>query len=418
MSTLLLLVIYVAFIGLGIPDSLFGTAWPAIHEELNVMVSLAGCVSVLISGGTIVSSLLSSKLIGRFGTGRVTAVSTSLTAAALLGFSLSENLLQIMFVAVLLGLGAGAVDTALNYYVALYYKAKHMNFLHCFYGIGVSLSPYLMSYALSGNTAAGWADWRSGYRMVFWIQLVIALITIFALPLWNRAGHEAPVSREFGKPDASGKACRALGDSDRLPVRESAGRIRVWKIPGVRVVWLVFIGSCALEYTCGSWGSTFLVQVKEMSAGAAAEIVTLYYAGMAAGRFLSGLLPAKLSGWRLIRIGQGIILIALLLLILPLPDAAVGIGMFCVGLGNGPIFPNLLHLTPVHFGKERSGEVMGTQMAASYLGIMLMPPVFGLLAQNIGAELFPYYLLALLALMTIAGLWMSSLTRCSSGTVS
>ena len=308
MSTLLLLVIYAAFIGLGIPDSLFGTAWPAIHEELNVMVSLAGCVSVLISGGTIVSSLLSSKLIGRFGTGRVTAVSTSLTAAALLGFSLSENLPQIMLAAVPLGLGAGAVDTALNHYVALYYKAKHMNFLHCFYGIGVSLSPYLMSYALSGNTAAGWADWRSGYRMVFWIQLVIALITILALPLWKRAGHEAP---------ASGKDCSALRDGI-LPDRENSGRIRVWKIPGVRVVWLVFIGSCALEYTCGSWGSTFLVQVKEMSAGAAAEIVTLYYAGMAAGRFLSGLLSAKLSGWRLIRIGQGIILIALLLLILPL----------------------------------------------------------------------------------------------------
>ena len=417
MSTLLLLVIYAAFIGLGIPDSLFGTAWPAIHEELNVMVSLAGCVSVLISGGTIVSSLLSSKLIGRFGTGRVTAVSTSLTAAALLGFSLSENLPQIMLAAIPLGLGAGAVDTALNHYVALYYKAKHMNFLHCFYGIGVSLSPYLMSYALSGNTAAGWADWRSGYRMVFQIQLVIALITILALPLWKRAGHEAPVSGKPGEPDASGKDCYALRDGS-LPDRESSGRIRVWKIPGVRVVWLVFIGSCALEYTCGSWGSTFLVQVKEMSAGAAAEIVTLYYAGMAAGRFLSGLLSAKLSGWRLIRIGQGIILIALLLLILPLPAAAAGIGMFCVGLGNGPIFPNLLHLTPVHFGKERSGDVMGTQMAASYLGIMLMPPIFGLLAQNIGAELFPYYLLALLALMTIAGLWMSRLTRRSSGTVS
>lgn len=417
MSILLLLVIYVAFIGLGIPDSLFGTAWPAIREELHIEVALAGCVSALVSGGTIVSSLFSAGLLSRFGTGRITAASTVLTAAALFGFSCSDSLLELMFCAVPLGIGAGAVDTALNHYVALHYKAKHMNYLHCFYGIGVTLSPYLMSYALSEH-----ADWREGYRSVFWFQFVIAMITILALPIWNKAGHEPILRRRTsGENDQfkENKACAESDASGQSGGSGQGGKRHVWKIPGVRTVWLVFIGSCALEYTCGSWGSTFLVQVKGMSAAGAAGLVTFYYAGIAVGRFVSGLISERLSGWRLIRTGQGIVLVAILLLILPLPPAAAGLGMFGIGLGNGPIFPNLIHLTPLHFGRERSQEVMGTQMAASYLGIMLMPPLFGLLAQTIGAELFPYYLLAMLALMTAAGGRMcAGIKRRSSETVS
>lgn len=375
MSTILLIVIYIAFIGLGIPDSLFGTAWPAIYMEFGLPVGAASAVTLLISASTIVSSLLSTRVIQRFGTGWVTAVSTTLTAAALLGFSLSGSLLWLCLFAIPLGLGAGAVDSALNSYVALHYRASHMSFLHCFYGIGVSLSPYLLSIALSSS-----ADWRGGYRMVFWLQLVIAVITLLALPLWNRAGCTL-------SPSAAAEKSHGIG------LAQAA------RIPGVRVAWLVFIGSCALEYTCGVWGSTFMTDAKGMPVDAAARTVTFYYVGMAAGRFLSGILSRRVSGRKLVYIGQGITLAALLLLLFAQPAALAGFALFLIGLGNGPVFPNMLHLTPAHFGAEASQAVMGTQMAASYLGIMLMPPLFGWVAQAGGIRFFPLYLLTMFALM-------------------
>lgn len=371
MATLLLAVIYIAFIGLGIPDSLFGTAWPAIYREFSLPISMASCVTLLISGGTVVSSLFSARLINRFGTGRVTAVSTALTAAALLGFSLSGHLLWLCLFAVPLGLGAGAIDSALNNYVALHYRATHMNFLHCFYGVGVSLSPYLMSLALSGQ-----GGWRSGYRLAFFIQLGIAVVTIAALPLWGRAVHAQTADEQETAP-------RTLSLS------------QLARLPGVKSVWLAFIGSCAIEYICGAWGSTFLVESKDMAVDTAAQIITLYYVGMALGRFLSGVLSVKLSSWALIRIGQGVVLAAIVLLLLPLPAFAAGAGLFLIGLGNGPVFPNLIHLTPTNFGRDVSQSVMGSQMAAAYVGIMLVPPLFGLLAQAAGTDIFPFFLLVL-----------------------
>ncbi len=384
MATLLLVVIYIAFIGLGVPDSLFGTAWPAIYQEFGVNISYASFVTLTISGCTVVSSLASARVLKRFGTPLVTAVSTSMTAAALLGFSCAQShggvsgMVFLCLLAVPLGLGAGSVDTALNNYVALHYKATHMNFLHCFYGIGVSLSPWLMSLALGTDN-----DWRSGYRYAFLLQLVIALITAASIPLWKKAhGPQA---------EAQGEEAARL-----LPLREMARR------PDIRSVWFIFIGSCALEYTCGSWGSTFLVQSKGMTAGDAAKIITFYYAGMALGRFLSGVLSSRLSGWILIRLGQGIVLTAIALTVLPLPSLAAAAGLFLIGLGNGPIFPNLIHLTPRNFGRDLSWSVMGTQMAASYIGIMLMPPIFGILAQVFGTGLFPYYLLAMYFVMDLA----------------
>lgn len=380
MATLLLAVIYIAFIGLGIPDSLFGTAWPAIYREFSLPISMASCVTLLISGGTVVSSLFSARLINRFGTGRVTAVSTALTAAALLGFSLSGHLLWLCLFAVPLGLGAGAIDSALNNYVALHYRATHMNFLHCFYGVGVSLSPYLMSLALSGQ-----GGWRSGYRLAFFIQLGIAVVTILALPLWGRAAHAQTTDEQETAP-------RTLSLS------------QLARLPGVKAVWLAFIGSCAIEYICGSWGSTFLVESKDMAVDAAAQIITLYYVGMALGRFLSGVLSVKLSSWTLIRIGQGVVLAAIVLLLLPLPAFAAGAGLFLIGLGNGPVFPNLIHLTPANFGRDVSQSVMGSQMAAAYVGIMLVPPLFGLLAQAVGTDIFPPFLLVLFVGMISATL--------------
>ncbi|HJC57724.1 MAG TPA: MFS transporter [Candidatus Eisenbergiella intestinipullorum] len=371
MATLLLLIIYIAFIGLGVPDSLFGAAWPAIYTEFGIPVSRGSLITMLISGGTILSSLLSAELIRRFGTGRITAFSTSLTAAALFGFSCSGNLLLLCLFAVPLGLGAGAIDTALNNYVALHYRASHMNFLHCFYGIGVSLSPLLMSLALSEGS------WRSGYRTAFRLQAGIALLTILTLPFWKK------VSAASGQEEEAA---------------EAVGFFRLLKDSRVRMACLVFVGSCGLEYTCGNWGSTFLVTSKGLEADAGAGMITLYYVGIAAGRFLSGILSFRLGSRRLVLMGQAVVLAALLLLCLP-GLALPGLGLFLVGLGNGPVFPNMLHLTPRIFGKELSQSVMGVQMAASYVGILLAPALFGVIAQEMGAALFPGWLFFLYLLM-------------------
>ena len=374
MATLLLIVIYIAFIGLGVPDSLFGTAWPAIYTDLNLPVSWASIVTIIVSCGTITSSLLSSWLISRFGTGKITAVSTLMTALALLGFSCSDSMLWLCLCAIPLGLGAGSIDTALNNYVALHYKASHMNFLHCFYGIGVSLSPYLMSLALSKGT------WEDGYRAVFWFQLAIAALTALALPLWKKVRHAQNGEEAEETP-------RVLS----FPA--------LMKMPKVRMACLVFIGYCALEYTCGTWGSTFLVNAKGAAADTAARMVTFYYIGLALGRFLSGVLAGRLHSRQLVKIGQMILLAAVVSLFLPLPFAFCSVSLFFIGLGNGPIFPNMLHLTPELFGKDLSQAVIGAEMATSYIGVLLAPALFGLIAQNVTAALFPVYLLVLYALM-------------------
>ena len=374
MATLLLIVSYIAFIGLGVPDSLFGTAWPAIYTDLNLPVSWASIVTIIVSCGTITSSLLSSWLISRFGTGKITAVSTLMTALALLGFSCSDSMLWLWLCAIPLGLGAGSIETALNNYVALHYKASHMNFLHCFYGIGVSLSPYLMSLALSKGT------WEGGYRAVFWFQLAIAALTALALPLWKKVRHAQNGEEAEETP-------RVLS----FPA--------LMKMPKVRMACLVFIGYCALEYTCGTWGSTFLVNAKGAAADTAARMVTFYYVGLALGRFLSGVLAGLLHSRQLVKIGQMILLAAVVSLFLPLPFAFCSVSLFFIGLGNGPIFPNMLHLTPELFGKDLSQAVIGAEMATSYIGVLLAPALFGLIAQNVTAALFPVYLLVLYALM-------------------
>lgn len=380
MATLLLVVIYIAFIGLGIPDSLFGAAWPAIYQELDLPVSWANLVTIIISGGTIVSSLLSARLINRFGTALVTAVSTCLTALALLGFSCSDSMIWLCLLAVPLGLGAGAIDTALNNYVALHYNATQMSFLHCFYGIGVSVSPFLMSLALSAGS------WRDGYRTVFWFQLGIAALTILSLPLWRRVHRSGTGGAEEEEP------ARTVGFFQLIRQRK------------VQMACLVFIGSCGLEYTCGNWGSTYLVQARGMGADDAAMLITFYYLGMTVGRFLSGVLANRLDSLRLIQIGQGVTLAAIVLILLPLPVGVAGVGLFLVGLGNGPLFPNMLHLTPRRFGRDVSQSVMGMQMAASYVGTLLAPTLFGLIAQQIDAGWFPVYLLALYAIMMAGSL--------------
>ncbi len=374
MATALLIIIYIAFIGLGIPDSLFGTAWPAIYSEFELPISFGSFVTIIISCGTVLSSVISSKIISRLGTNKVSAYSTLLTALALLGFSFAPNLWVMCFWAIILGVGAGAIDVALNNYVAIHYSATHMSFLHCFYGVGVSVSPYILSLVIADNFG-----WRGGYRIAFAIQLIITLLLFLSLPLWRKAHGGEDESEENTHKDLS------FGS--------------VLKIPGVKMMCSLFIASCAIECTCGGWGSTFLVEYKHLPAEKAAQIIMIYYIGMTLGRFLSGVLAAKLHSWKIIKLGQIVLGLALLLLILPGGVYLCALGMFLIGLGNGPLFPNFNYLTPENFGSDISQSVIGIQMASAYIGIMVAPTVCGLLGQVFGMVIFPFYLIVFYAIM-------------------
>lgn len=372
MATILLIFIYIFYIGLGVPDSLLGSAWPAIYGEFHVPVSYASFISVIISTGTVISSLLSTKIIAKLGTAKVTAISTSLTAIALLGFSCSHDFLWMCICAVPLGIGAGSIDTALNNYVALHYNAMQMSFLHCFYGIGVTLSPYLMSLALSDSM-----NWQGGYRTVFYIQLVIALLSFISIPLWKKI-----------KANQQEEEIIHV-----LPLVQMIKRKKIWASCGV------FAGISALESTCLIWGSTYLSETIGLSADMAAALITFYFAGMTLGRFLSGLLALRFSDWKIIITGQSIIFIAVLILLITNDTASAVLGLFLIGLGNGPVFPNMTHLTPILYKKETSQSIIGMEMAFSNLSIMLTPVLFGFISNVMGNEIFPVFLTVMFALM-------------------
>lgn len=375
MATFLLIIIYIAFIGLGLPNSLFGTAWPAIYSEFHLPLSYGSFITVIVSCGTILSSVFSARIINRFGTGRVSAVSTLLTAAALLGFSISPNLLMMCLLAVPLGIGAGSIDVALNNYVALHYSATHMNFLHCFYGIGVSVSPYILSMVMDSK-----AGWRGGYRIAFAIQLGIAVLLFLTQPLWAKNKKE----------EIEGKS-----EGTTLSFREAL------KIPGVKGMCCLFFITCSIECTCSGWGSTFLVEYKHLSADQAARVILLYFVGMAAGRFLSGVLASRLHSWTIIILGQCILGLAVVLLFLPGSIPVCTAALFLIGLGNGPMFPNFNYLTPENFGEEVSQSVIGVQMAFAYVGIMVAPLLCSVLGQLISMAVFPVYLFCFYVVMTI-----------------
>lgn len=376
MVTALLLIIYIAFIGLGLPHSLFGAAWPAIQADFALPLSAANYITVLVSGCTVLSSMFGARLVNRAGTWAVVAASTAMAAAALLGFSLSGSLWVMCLFAIPLGLGAGAIDAALNNYIALYYSAMHMNFLHCFYGVGVVVSPYIMSVMLEN------ASWRAGYRTIFLLQAAIAAVMVLSLPLWKRVKHKAVQEEEAAAP-------------------RTLSYIEMAKSKLIRLDWLMCIAANAIEGVCGAWGATYLVYAHGLGEGAAAKMITLFYIGMALGRFLSGLLSAKLSSWRLIHIGTACMVLGIVLMFLPVPTVAAA-GLFLVGLGNGPIHPNIMHLTPRNFGEDVSGSVIGSQMAAAYFGIMAAPPVFGFLAEKISAALLPLYLVIWILIFVVA----------------
>lgn len=375
MATLLLIVIFIDFIGLGIPDSLFGAAWPAINSDFGLPISAANAVTVTMTVCSIISSLMSAKLTEKFSTSKIAAVSTALTAVGLFGFSISKNIYMMFFFTLFLGFGAGAIDAVLNNYVAVHYRASHMNFLHCFYGIGVTLSPYLMSLALKNRS------WQSGYHLAFIIQLVISIIAFASLPLWQKNGRLSESSDEKS---------------------EKSSFAELIKLPGIKSTWLVFFGSCALEYVGGTWSSSFLVNSRGITVDRAALFVTVYYGGIAFGRFLSGIFSSKLKPQQIILIGTILIIPAIFLVSQPFIPNLIAVGMFLIGLGNGPLYPNMVHLTPIRFGAQRSQAVMGSQMAAAYIGILSMPTLTGFLAQKFSTDIFPYCLAVLYGIMLIS----------------
>ncbi len=373
MIQLLLPIIYLAFISLGLPDSLLGSAWPSLYPVLGVPVSSMGLLSMLTSLGTIVSSLQSDRLTRTFGTGRVTAFSTALTALALFGFSVSHSFWMLCLWAVPYGLGAGSIDAALNNYVALHYKSHHMSWLHCMWGVGTVISPMLMSRALSAGQG-----WSSGYRTVACLQTVIAAILFCSLPLWN--GRAA--SADSPEPDA--KALR-LGE--------------IFRIPGAKEVMACFFCYCALETTAGNWASSYLTLTKGVPAETAAAFAGLFYTGITVGRALCGFITFKLNDTQMIRLGQGVLAAGVAALLLPAPYILSLAGLVLIGLGCAPIYPSIIHSTPDHFGADKSQAVIGIQMASAYVGNLVMPPLFGLIANRITPALFPVYLLVLLGIM-------------------
>lgn len=377
MFQLLLVIIYLAFISLGLPDSLLGSAWPVMYREFSVPVSYAGGISMIIAAGTIVSSLQSDRLTKKLGTGKVTAFSVLMTAAALFGFSVSHSYAALCLWAVPYGLGAGSVDASLNNYVALHYASRHMSWLHCMWGVGASLGPYIMGYALTGGQG-----WNMGYRYIAILQIVLTAVLLFSLPLWKK--------RTAENADQSGEA-----NAKPLSLRQ------IFRIPGAKEIMVTFFCYCALEQTAGLWASSYLVLQRGLSAETAAGFAGLFYIGITAGRAAGGFLTMKLNDTQMIRLGQGFILCGLVLLLLPFGEITALTGLVIVGLGCAPIYPSVIHSTPAHFGADKSQAVIGVQMASAYVGTCLMPPVFGFLANHIGAFLYPVFLLAILVLMAV-----------------
>ena len=374
MVHLLLAIIYIAFISLGLPDSLLGAAWPVMHEDLGAPLSYAGIISMIIAFGTVVSSLQSDRLTLWLGTGKVTAISVAMTATALLGFSASSEFWMLCLWAIPYGLGAGGVDAALNNYVALHYRSWHMSWLHCMWGVGAATGPYIMGMALEMGTG-----WPAGYHIIAVMQVVLTIILFASLPLWKERKDEVQAdSGHKRKP---------------LSLRE------IFRIPGAREILVAFFCYSAVEQTCGLWASSFLNLSKGISAEQAASFGAMFFIGITVGRAINGFFAMRMHDESMIRMGQVLILLGIVTVMLPAGDAVALAGLILIGLGCAPIYPCIIHSTPTHFGKDKSQAIIGVQMAAAYIGTMLMPPLFGILANHLSISLLPIYLLVLLAIM-------------------
>jgi len=374
LASFLLAIIYISFISLGLPDALLGGAWPTMQLEFGVPVSYAGIISMIICFGTIASSLMSDRMTKRFGTGKVTAVSVALTAAALFGFSVSDSFLMLCMLAIPYGLGAGGVDASINNYAAVHYASRHMSWLHCMWGIGASTGPYILAAAMTDG------GWNLGYRWVSVLQVILTAVLFLTLPLWKE---EKTPEKTAGKPKA-------------LSIRE------IFAIPGAREVMLAFFCYCALESTAGLWASSFLVMEFGISEETAAGLATLFYTGITVGRGISGFVTYKMNDKNMIRLGQAIIAVGVAAMLLPFGEKTAMAGIVLVGLGCAPVYPCVIHSTPAHFGADKSQAIIGVQMACAYIGSCFMPPVFGIIANRISAGLLPFYLGAILLLMFAA----------------
>lgn len=379
MIQLLLAIIYLAFISLGLPDSLLGSAWPVMYQEFSVPISYAGGISMIIAAGTIISSLQCDRLTKKIGTGKVTAISVLATAMALLGFSTSHTFIALCLWAIPYGLGAGCVDASLNNYVALHYASRHMSWLHCMWGVGASLGPCIMGYALAGGQS-----WNMGYRYISILQFVLTAILLLTLPLWK--GQETIEEKN---------------DTSETFQGESIPLLQIIRIPGAKEVMVAFFCYCALEQTTGLWASSYLVLQWGITSETAARFASLFFIGITVGRAFSGFITLKLNDTQMIRLGQGIIVLGISLLLLPLGKGTALLGLILIGLGCAPIYPSIIHSTPEHFGADRSQAMIGVQMASAYVGTCLMPPLFGFIANHISVFLFPLYLLLILVLMIV-----------------
>lgn len=374
MTNLLISIIYIAFISLGLPDALLGAAWPIMQQELSVPVSYAGGISLIIAIGTVVSSLQSDRMTKWLGAGKVTAFSVAMTALALFGFSVSKEYWHLCLWAIPYGLGAGSVDASLNNYVALHYASRHMSWLHCMWGLGASIGPYIMGAALTGGM-----QWNTGYCIISVLQIILSAVLLLSLPLWKNR------SRQQGED-----------------VKASPLSLRqVLSIKGAREVMVAFFCYCGLEQTAILWGSTYLVLHWGMNEETAATLASLYLIGLTVGRWLNGFLTYKMSDENLIRLGQGIIGVGILMMLLPMGEMAGFAGLILSGLGCAPVYPCIIHSTPAHFGEENSQALIGVQMASAYTGVCIMPPVFGLLANHISISLLPWYMGATLLMMFV-----------------
>ena len=392
MINLLLAIIYLAFISLGLPDALLGSAWPTMSYDIGAQISWAGGISMVISAGTIASALLSDRMTKRFGAGKVTFVSVALTALALLGFSFAPNYIVLILLAIPYGLGAGGVDAALNNYVAVHYESRHMSWLHCMWGIGASAGPYVMGFALSHGLG-----WSAGYQYIAIVQVILTVILFISLPLWNnRKAHELSKSIQISK-----EYSKTLSFAEVL------------RIPGAKNILIMFFCYCAIEQTAGLWASSYMVLYGSVSHVVAAGWASLFYVGITAGRFISGFLTMRFNDETMIRLGQLVMILGILVLLLPLPNhIALVAGFVIIGLGCAPIYPCVIHSTPHYFGADKSQAIVGMQMASAYIGSMFMPAIFGFIGQNVSMSLLPAYLIILLSVMTF--MHMRLLRTCES----
>ncbi len=393
MYSLLLAVIYLAFISLGLPDALLGSGWPTMYTQLQVPFSYAGIISMIISAGTIVSSFFSDRLTRKFGAGLVTAVSVLLTAGALFGFSVSDSFYLLCIMAIPYGLGAGAVDAALNNYVALHYSSRHMSWLHCFWGVGAAASPYIMGFCLGKGLG-----WSRGYFSVSMIQIVITAILFISLPLWKSRTDE-----KEGEIEPKGAEAEQIQTDQTKAASSKALSLReILRIKGAPYILITFFAYSAMETTTGLWASSYLVQYLLMEPEKAAKFASFFYLGITVGRFLCGFVADRMGDKALIRLGGGIVGAGILLVLIPFPVTTPALlGLVIIGFGCAPVYPAIIHSTPFYFGKENSQALIGIQMACAYVGSTFMPPLFGTLAARIGIWLYPVFLLVFEVLMVL-----------------